>query len=384
MSMKIMWTATDEAPALATYSLLPIVKAFTKAAGIDVETRDISLAGRILANFPENLTGNQKVPDNLTQLGELATKPEANIIKLPNVSASIPQLKTAIKELQSHGFKLPDYPEDPKTDVEKDIKTRYGKVSGSAVNPVLREGNSDRRSATSVKNYAKKNPHKMGAWSKDSKTHVAHMSGGDFFGSEKSLTVADATTVKIELAGKDGKNAVLKEKTSLKAGEVIDAAVMSKNALRKFFEEQLEDAKKKGVLFSIHLKATMMKVSDPIMFGHAVSIFFKDVFDKHAQAFKDLGVDPNNGLGDIYAKIAKLPDAKKAEVEADIMACFKKRPELAMVNSDKGITNLHVPSDVIVDASMPAMIRESGKMWGPDGKLHDNKAVIPDRCYAGI
>ncbi|MBI3753652.1 MAG: NADP-dependent isocitrate dehydrogenase, partial [Deltaproteobacteria bacterium] len=385
MSMKIMYTATDEAPALATYSLLPIVKAFTKTAGIEVETRDISLAGRIIANFPENLTGEQRIPDELTALGELAAKsPEANIIKLPNVSASIPQLKTAIKELQSQGYKIPDYPEEPKNDAEKEIKTRYGKVLGSAVNPVLREGNSDRRASASVKNYAKKNPHKMGAWSKDSKTHVAHMKSGDFYGSEKSVTVAEAGPVRIEFVGKDGKATVLKEKTTLKAGEVIDACVMSCGALRKFFEEQIEDAKKQGVLFSLHLKATMMKVSDPIMFGHAVSVFYKDVFEKHAATIKELGVDLNNGLGDLYAKTAKLPDAKKAEIEADINACYKNRPEVAMVNSDKGITNLHVPSDVIVDASMPAMIRESGKMWGPDGKLYDTKAVIPDRCYADV
>ncbi len=384
MSEKIMYTATDEAPALATYSLLPIVKAFTKTAGIEVETRDISLSGRIIANFPEGLTEAQRIPDELTALGELAKKPEANIIKLPNISASIPQLKAAIKELQSQGFKVPDYPEDPKTDAEKEIKARYGKVLGSAVNPVLREGNSDRRAAVSVKNYAKKNPHKMGAWSAESKTHVAHMSAGDFYGSEKSVTVAEAGPVKIEFAGKDAMTTILKEKTTLKAGEVIDACVMSRQALRKFFEEQIEDARKKGVLFSLHLKGTMMKVSDPIMFGHAVTVFFKDVFEKHASTIKELGVDPNNGLGDLYAKMAKLPEAKRAEIEADIKACYKNRPEIAMVNSDKGITNLQVPSDVIIDASMPAMIRESGKMWGPDGKLHDTKAVIPDRCYAGV
>ena len=384
MSIKIMYTATDEAPALATYSLLPIVKAFTKTAGIDVELRDISLAGRIMANFPENLTENQRIPDELTELGKLATTPEANIIKLPNISASIPQLKAAIKELQSQGYKVPDYPEVPKNDAEKEIKARYGKVLGSAVNPVLREGNSDRRASTSVKNYAKKNPHKMGAWSADSKTHVVSMSGGDFCGSEKSVTVDKAGSFRIEFISNEGKATVLKEKTSFKTGEVIDASVMSRRALRKFFEEQIEDAKKRGVLLSLHLKATMMKVSDPIMFGHAVSVFFKDVFEKHASAFKELGVDSNNGLGDLYAKIAKLPEAKKAEIELDIKACYKNRPELAMVNSDKGITNLHVPSDVIVDASMPAMIRESGKMWGADGKLHDTKAVIPDRCYAGV
>ena len=384
MSMKIIYTAIDEAPALATYSLLPIVKAFTKAAGIDVETRDISLSGRIIANFPENLTPEQRVPDELTALGELAKTPEANIIKLPNISASIPQLKAAIKELQDKGYKIPDYPEAPASDAEKEIKARYGKVLGSAVNPVLREGNSDRRAAVSVKNYAKKNPHKMGAWSPDSKTHVAHMSAGDFYGSEKSVTVDKAGVVKIEFVGQDGKTTVLKEKTALKAGEIIDAAVMSRNALRKFYAEQIEDAKNKGVLFSLHLKGTMMKVSDPIMFGHAVEVFYKDVFEKHAATIKELGVDVNNGLGDLYAKIAKLPEAKRTEIEADIKAVYKNRPELAMVNSDKGITNLHVPSDVIIDASMPAMIRESGKMWGPDGKLHDTKATIPDRCYAGV
>lgn len=384
MSMKIIYTAIDEAPALATYSLLPIIKAFTGAAGIEVETRDISLSGRIIANFPENLTPEQRIPDELTALGELAKTPEANIIKLPNISASIPQLKAAIKELQEKGYKVPDYPEAPANDAEKEIKARYGKVLGSAVNPVLREGNSDRRAAVSVKNYAKKHPHKMGAWSADSKTHVAHMTGGDFYGSEKSVTVEKAGNVRIEFVGQDGKTTVLKEKTALKAGEVMDASVMNRNALRKFFAEQIDDAKKKGVLFSLHLKGTMMKVSDPIMFGHAVEVFFKDVFEKHAATIKELGVDVNNGLGDLYAKIAKLPEAKRAEIEADIKAVYNNRPEMAMVNSDKGITNLHVPSDVIIDASMPAMIRESGKMWGPDGKLHDTKATIPDRCYAGV
>jgi len=381
---KIMWTKTDEAPALATYSLLPIVQAFTKAAGVVVETRDISLAGRIIANFPENLTEAQRIPDHLTQLGELATTPEANIIKLPNISASIPQLKAAIKELQSKGYKVPDYPEDPKTDAEKEIKSRYGKVLGSAVNPVLREGNSDRRAAASVKNYARKNPHKMGAWSADSKTHVSHMSGGDFYGSEKSTTVSEAGAVRIEYVSQDGKTTVLKEKTTLKAGEVIDAAVMSRRELRKFYEEQIQDAKKQGVLFSLHLKATMMKVSDPIMFGHAVSVFFKDVLEKHAAVIKETGFDPNNGLGDLYARIKTLPEAKRAEIEADISATYGSRAWVAMVNSDKGITNLHVPSDVIIDASMPAMIREGGKMWGGDGKLYDTKAVIPDRNYAGV
>ncbi len=381
---KIVWTKVDEAPALATYSLLPIVQAFTAAAGVVVETRDISLAGRILANFPENLTPAQRQADDLTELGELAKTPEANIIKLPNVSASLPQLKAAIKELQSQGYNIPDYPEDPKTDAEKDIKARYAKVLGSAVNPVLREGNSDRRAAPSVKQYARKHPHKMGAWSPDSKTHVAHMSAHDFYGSEKSITVGEAGSFRIEFVGEDGKTTVLKDKTPYKAGEVIDAAVMSKAALREFFAAEIDDAKEKGVLLSLHLKATMMKVSDPIMFGHAVTVFFKDVFDKHAATFEKLGVNPNNGLGDVYAKIAKLPDAERAAIESDIQSVYAARPELAMVNSDKGITNLHVPSDVIVDASMPAMIRDSGKMWGRDGKLHDTKAMIPDRCYARV
>lgn len=382
---KIYWTKIDEAPALATYSLLPIVQAFTKAAGVDVEARDISLAGRIIANFPENLTEAQRIPDELTALGELTLKPEANIIKLPNVSASVPQLKAAIKELQSQGYKIPDFPENPQNDAEKEIKTRYGKILGSAVNPVLREGNSDRRAALSVKNFARKHPHKMGKWAADSKTHVAHMSGGDFYGSEKSLTVSEAGPVRIEFVGADGKTTVLKEKTTLKVGEVIDASVMSCRALRKFFAEQIEDAKKEpNVLLSLHLKATMMKISDPIMFGHAVTVYFKDVFDKHAATIKELNVNVNNGFGDLLAKIATLPEAKRAEIEADIQACYKKQPQLAMVNSDKGITNLHVPSDVIIDASMPPMIRDGGKMWGADGKPYDTKAMIPDRNYAGV
>ena len=381
---KIIWTKVDEAPALATYSLLPIVEAFTKAAGVAVETRDISLAGRIIANFPEQLTPAQRIGDELAELGELAKKPEANIIKLPNVSASNPQLKAAIKELQSQGYKIPDFPEDPKTDAEKEIKARYGKVLGSAVNPVLREGNSDRRAAAAVKEFAKKHPHKMGPWSADSKSHVAHMSAGDFYGSEKSVTVGEPTEVRIEFVGRDGATTVLKQKTALKAGEVIDAAVMSRRALRAFYAEQIEDAKNKGVLLSLHLKATMMKISDPIMFGHAVTVFFKDVFDKHAAVIKELGVNVNNGFGDLLAKIAKLPEAQRTAIEADIQACYKAAPELAMVKSDKGITNLHVPSDIIVDASMPAMIRDSGRMWGTDGKLHDTKAMIPDRCYATI
>ncbi len=381
---KIVWTKVDEAPALATYSLLPIVQAFTAAAGVDVETRDISLAGRILANFPDHLTCNQRQADDLAELGDLAKKPEANIIKLPNVSASLPQLKAAIKELQGQGYKIPDYPEEPKSDAEKEIKARYAKVLGSAVNPVLREGNSDRRAALSVKQYARKHPHKMGAWSADSKTHVAHMSAGDFYGSEKSVTVPEAGSFRIEFVGDDGKTAVLKEKTPYKAGEVIDAAVMSKRALREFFAAEIEDAKEKGVLLSLHLKATMMKVSDPIMFGHAVAVYFKDALAKHAASLEKLGVNLNNGLGDLYAKIVTLPEAERAAIEADIQAAYQARPELAMVNSDKGITNLHVPSDIIVDASMPAMIRDFGKMWGRDGKLHDTKAMIPDRCYATV
>ena len=381
---KILYTKTDEAPALATYSFLPIVKAFTKAAGVSVELRDISLAGRIIAAFPEHLTAQQRQSDDLAELGELAKTPDANIIKLPNISASIPQLKAAIKELQGQGYKLPDYPEDPKTDAEKEIKARYDKIKGSAVNPVLREGNSDRRAPLSVKQHAKKHPHKMGPWAPDSKTHVAHMTRGDFRSNEKSMTVADATDARIEFVGQDGKTTVLKPKLSLQAGEVIDATFMSRRALRQFLEEQIEDAQKQGVLFSLHMKATMMKVSDPKIFGHAVSVFFKDVFDKHAAVFQKLGVDPDNGLGDLYAKIKTLPDDQRHAIEADIRAVYKKRPALAMVNSDKGITNLHVPSDVIIDASMPPMIRDSGKMWGPDGKLHDTKAVIPDSSYAPV
>ena len=381
---KIIYTQVDEAPALATYSFLPIVSAFTKAAGVVVEKRDISLAGRIIANFPEHLTASQKQSDDLAELGQLATTPDANIIKLPNVSASLPQMKAAIKELQTQGYKIPDYPEDPKTDAEKEIKTRYDKIKGSAVNPVLREGNSDRRAPLSVKQYAKKHPHKMGAWTPDSKTHVANMTRGDFWSNEKSVTLTEATDARIEFVGQDGKTTVLKPKISLKVGEVIDATFMSRRALREFLEAQIEDAKKQGVLFSIHLKATMMKVSDPKIFGHAVSVFFKDVFDKHGAVFQKLGVDPDNGLGDLYAKIKTLPDDQRAAIEADIKACYQKRPALAMVNSDKGITNLHVPSDIIIDASMPPVIRDSGKMWGPDGKLHDTKAVIPDSSYAGV
>lgn len=381
---KIYWTQVDEAPGLATYSLLPIVQAFTKAAGVVVETKNISLAGRIIANFPENLTPAQRIADELTELGDLTLRPEANIIKLPNVSASVPQLKAAIKELQSLGYKIPDFPEDAKTEAEKELKARFGKVLGSAVNPVLREGNSDRRAAASVKNFARQHPHKMGAWSVDSRTHVAHMNAKDFYGSEKSVTVADAGTFKIEFVGQDGKVTVLRDAAPVKAGEVLDACALSKRALREFYEAQMQDAKKQGALLSLHLKATMMKVSDPIMFGHAVTVYFKDVFEKHAATIKQLGVNVNNGFGDLVAKIATLPEAKRAEIEADIQTCYKNRPELAMVNSDKGITNLHVPSDIIVDASMPAMIRESGKMWGTDGKPHDTKAMIPDRSYARI
>ena len=381
----IYWTKVDEAPALATYSLLPIVQAFTKAAGVAVETRDISLAGRVIANFPDNLTESQKLNDDLTWLGELTQKPEANIIKLPNVSASVPQLKAVIKELQSQGYKIPDFPENPQNDAEKALKVRFGKVLGSAVNPVLREGNSDRRAALSVKNFARKHPHRMGKWAPDSKTHVAHMTANDFYGSETSVTVSEAGPVRIEFVGADGKTTVLKEKTVLKAGEVIDSCAMNVRALRKFFAEQIEEARKEpNVLLSLHLKATMMKISDPIMFGHAVSVYFKDVFDKHGATFKELNVNVNNGFGDVLAKIATLPDAKRAEIEADIQACFKKQPQLAMVNSDKGITNLHVPSDVIIDASMPPMIRDGGKMWGADGKAYDTKAMIPDRNYAGV
>jgi len=381
---KIIYTKTDEAPALATYSFLPIVQAFAKAAGVEVETKDISLAGRIIANFPENLNNNQKQADALAELGAMAKTPEANIIKLPNISASIPQLKAAIKELQSHGYALPDFPDEPENDAEKDVQARYAKVLGSAVNPVLREGNSDRRVAAAVKQYAKENPHSMGAWRSDSKTHVAHMTDGDYYSSEKSVVMAEAGNVKIEFVADDGATTVLKEKTALLSGEVIDAAVMSRRAIRGFFEAQMDDAKNSDVLLSLHLKATMMKVSDPIMFGHAVTVYYKDVFEKHAAIFEQLGVNPNNGVGDVYAKIKNLPDDQKTAIEADLQAVYEKRPQLAMVDSDKGITNLHVPSDVIIDASMPAAIRSSGQMWGPDGKLHDTKAMIPDRCYAGI
>src|SRR5687767_2986680 len=381
---KIIYTKTDEAPMLATYSFLPIINAFSKAAGVSVELRDISLAGRILAVFPEYLTPERKQPDALSELGELAKTPEANIIKLPNISASLPQLNAAIKELQSQGYKVPDYPENPKDDKEKDIKARYDKVKGSAVNPVLREGNSDRRAPLSVKAHTRKHPHKMGPWSSDSKTHVSHMTGGDFRSNEKSVTIPAATTAKIEFVGADGKVTLLKDKVALQAGEVLDATFMSVKALRKFIEEQIEDAKTKGVLFSLHMKATMMKVSDPKIFGHAVTVFYKDVFEKHGETFKKLGVDPDNGIGDLYAKIKSLPDDQRKAIEADIQEVYKKRPPMAMVNSDKGITNLHVPSDVIIDASMPPVIRDSGKMWNPEGKLQDVKCVIPDSSYAPV
>lgn len=381
---KILYTKVDEAPALATCSLLPIIQAFAKPAGIEVETRDISLAGRIIANFPENLTDEQKQSDALAELGELAKTPDANIIKLPNISASIPQLKAAVKELQGKGYKIPDYPDDPKNDEEKAIKARFDKIKGSAVNPVLREGNSDRRAPRSVKNYAQKHPHSMGEWTPDNKSHVSHMPNGDFVSNEKSVTVEKATKVKIEFVAEDGTATIKKDFFPLKDGEVIDSTKMSVKALRAFLAEQIEDAKAKGVLFSLHMKATMMKVSDPIIFGEAVKVFYKDVFEKHAATFEELGVDCNNGLGDLYAKIESLPADKKAEIEADIQACYANRPDLAMVNSDKGITNLHVPSDVIIDASMPAMIRNSGSMWDKDGKLREAKAVIPDGSYAGI
>ncbi len=383
-SSTIIYTETDEAPALATLSLLPIIQTFTKAAGINVETRDISLSGRIIAIFPEKLTEAQKISDALAELGELAGKPEANIIKLPNISASIPQLKACILELQQKGYDIPSYPDEPANSAEEDIKARFDKIKGSAVNPVLREGNSDRRAPGSVKKYAQKNPHSMGAWSKESKTHVAHMSEGDFYGSEQSVTLTGETEVSIVLTPKEGSEQVLKGALLLKAGEVIDAAVLSKQSLISFYEREIQDAKEQDVLLSLHLKATMMKVSDPILFGHAVKVYYKELFAKHSALFAELGVDVNNGLGDVYTKISTLPDARKSAIEADIAAIYQSRPELAMVDSDKGITNLHVPSDVIIDASMPAAIRTSGMMWGPDGQPKDTKAMIPDRCYAGV
>jgi len=381
---KIIYTITDEAPALATHSLLPIIEAYTSAAGVVVETRDISLAGRILAHFPDFLTEEQRVGDALAELGELAMTPEANIIKLPNISASIPQIKAAIAELQSKGYKLPDYPEEPSSEEEKAIQERYDKVKGSAVNPVLREGNSDRRAASAVKQYAKRHPHPMGAWSADSKSVVSSMSGNDFFGNEKSVTVPEATTAKIELIAADGSTMVLKDALALQAGEVLDGTFMSAKALEEFLAGQIVATKEAGTLFSLHMKATMMKVSDPIIFGHCVSVFYKDVFEKHADTIAELGVDVKHGIGDLYAKIENLPAEKKAEIEADIAAVYESAPDIAMVNSDKGITNLHVPSDVIVDASMPAAIRTSGQMWNKDGRQQDTNFVIPDRCYAGV
>jgi isocitrate dehydrogenase len=380
----IIYTETDESPALATYSFLPMVQAFAGAAGVDVEARDISLSGRIIANFPENLTAAQQLNDALAELGELAKTPAANIIKLPNISASIPQLTAAIKELQALGYDIPDYPEEPANDAETAIKARYAKVLGSAVNPVLREGNSDRRVAGPVKAYARAHPHSMGAWSPDSKSQVLSMSDGDFYSSEKSVVITAAGDVKITLIADDGQEQVLREAVAVQEGEIIDATVMNCSKLRDFFEAGMQEASTQGVLLSLHLKATMMKVSDPIIFGHAVNVYYKTVFDRHAATFEKLGVDTRNGVGDVYAKIAGLPDDQREEIEADLQAVYQVRPELAMVNSDKGITNLHVPSDVIVDASMPAMIRSSGKMWGPDGQLHDTRAMIPDRNYAGI
>jgi isocitrate dehydrogenase len=379
---KIIYTITDEAPMLATHSLLPIIQAFTKPAAISVETRNISLAARILSNFPEYLSDNQKQSDDLAELGNLATTPEANIIKLPNISASVPQLKEAIKELQSKGYNLPDFPEDAQTDEEKAVKAKYSKVLGSAVNPVLREGNSDRRAPKAVKNYAKKNPHSMGSWSSDSKTHVAHMNDGDFYGSEKSVTVSEATSFRIEFTDNQGNTKVLKDNSPLKAGEIIDSSVLSISKLKKFIANEIEDAKAKNVLFSVHLKATMMKISDPIIFGAIVDVFFEKLFTKYADLFASLGVDTKNGLGDVFNKIAGHP--QQAEVEATINEIYAEQPAIAMVNSEKGITNLHVPSDVIVDASMPAMIRTSGQMWNAEGKQQDTKAIIPDRCYAGL
>jgi len=379
---KIFYTKTDEAPALATHSLLPIIRAFTKSSGVELILKDISLAGRILANFPESLTDEQKQGDALAELGALAKTPEANIIKLPNISASIPQLTAAITELQAHGFNVPDFPEEPATDAEQDIRARYAKVLGSAVNPVLREGNSDRRVAGPVKEYARNNPHSMGEWSSQSKSHVAHMQGGDFFGSEQSHIMDNAGTVSIELTNADGETTTLKSGLELETGEVIDSSVMSKNALREFITAAIADAKEQDVLLSLHMKATMMKVSDPKIFGHVVKVYYADVFEKHSAVLDELGVDPNNGIGDLYNKIEELEEAQKAEILADIDAVYEKQPRLAMVNSDKGITNLHVPSDVIIDASVPACLRSSGKMWGPDGELHDTKAIIPDRSYA--
>jgi isocitrate dehydrogenase len=381
---KIIYTKTDEAPMLATYSLLPIIQKFAAAADIDVELSDISLAARVLANFPEYLSEEQRVPDALAELGEMTQDPNANIIKLPNISASIPQLRATIKELNAKGFNVPAFPDSPKTAEDEEIRERYGKVLGSAVNPVLREGNSDRRAPTAVKNYARKHPHSMGEWSQASRSHVAHMRGGDFYSGEKSVIVEKDGYVSIEFTGKDGSKKTLKPRVDLLAGEVIDGMFMSKKALCEFFEEQIEDAKNTGILFSLHVKATMMKVSHPIVFGHCVKVFYKDLFNKWGDLFEELGVNPNNGLGSVYDKIASLPESQRSEIQKDINACYADRPPMAMVNSDKGISNLHVPSDVIVDASMPAMIRNSGQMWGPDGKAHDTKAVIPESTYATI
>lgn len=381
---KIIYTITDEAPALATHSLLPIIQAFAASSDIDVDTRDISLAGRVIANFPEYLTEEQRISDALAELGELAKTPEANIIKLPNISASIPQLHAVIKELQAKGYALPNYPEEAKTDEEKAVKAVYDKIKGSAVNPVLREGNSDRRAPGAVKQYARNNPHSMGAWSADSKSHVASMSEGDFYSSEQSVTIDGATNVSIEFVANNGAVTVLKEGLALKDKEIIDGSCLSKKALVEFFDAEIKKAKEEDVLLSLHMKATMMKVSDPVIFGHAVKVFYKEVFAKHAATFEKLGVDANNGVGDVYTKIASLPEAEKAAIEADLAAVYEYQPELAMVDSDRGITNLHVPSDVIIDASMPAALRTSGRMWGPDGQLKDTKAMIPDRCYAGV
>ncbi len=380
----IIYTETDEAPALATYSLLPIVEAFARACDVDVEIRDISLSGRIIANFADYLSADQQQSDALAELGNLTQDPLANIIKLPNISASIPQMKAAIAELQGRGYALPDYPEEPSSDEERDIKARYDRIKGSAVNPVLREGNSDRRAPASVKSYAKKNPHSMGAWSTASESHVASMAEGDFFGSEQSTTVPAATSVTIQHIGSDGTVSVLKDNIALQAGEVIDAAYMSAQALREFLEAEIQDANKQGVLMSLHMKATMMKVSDPIIFGHAVKVYYRDVFEKYSEQFAALGVDANNGIGDVYTKIQSLTDEERTAIEADLQAVYSTRPDMAMVDSDRGITNLHVPSDIIIDASMPAALRSSGQMWGPDGQLHDMKAIIPDRSYAGI
>jgi isocitrate dehydrogenase len=381
---KIIYTRTDEAPALATYSLLPIVQAFTRAASITVETRDISLAGRILANFPDHLSEAQRQPDDLAELGALAQTPAANIIKLPNISASVPQLKAAIAELNSQGYRVPEFPEDPQDQAHTQLRSRFAKVLGSAVNPVLREGNSDRRVANAVKQYARKHPHSMGAWTADSRTHVTHMSDGDFYGNEQSAQIDHAGSLRIELHDRQGGTKVLKQSVEVLADELISGTFMRCRSLREFYEQQIEDARREGVLLSLHLKATMMKVSDPIMFGHAVSVYYRDVFARHAATFRQLGVDPDHGIGDVYAKIQALPPAQRAQIEADLSATYATRAPLAMVDSDKGITNLHVPSDIIIDASMPAAIRASGRMWGADGKMHDTKAMIPDRCYAGV